>query len=76
MELDGPQLDKSVGLAAQLGMKLSLVVGQPMNDWKQQVSEHECSLLTSHCADTRLPDYSDPFLPSEYSVFKNISLQG
>ncbi|KAL3975157.1 hypothetical protein ACER0C_023783 [Sarotherodon galilaeus] len=61
VELAGPRLDAPEGLAAQLGIRSTRVVGQLLDHWKRKLGGVECSLLGSYCDGSLSPNHLDPY---------------
>ncbi|KAE8284777.1 hypothetical protein D5F01_LYC16212 [Larimichthys crocea] len=61
VELAGPQLQDSAGLASRLGLRSSRVTQQLLDHWKRILSGHECLMLDTFCSGTSKPNAQDPF---------------
>lgn len=61
VELAGPRLDNPDGLAGQLGIRSTRVVGQLLDHWKRKLGGVECSHLASYCDSTLFPNHLDPY---------------
>lgn len=61
VELAGPRLDAPEGLAAQLGMRSTRVVGQLLDHWKRKLGGVGCALLGSYCDGSLSLNHLDPY---------------
>ncbi|KAI3368386.1 hypothetical protein L3Q82_008089 [Scortum barcoo] len=74
VELAGPRLDDPVGLAAQLGLRSTRIMGQVLKHWRQKLTAEQFLLLNDFCYGSLQQNCEDPF-PSIrlFPDFKNCS---
>ncbi|KAI3358172.1 hypothetical protein L3Q82_003167 [Scortum barcoo] len=74
VELAGPRLDDPVGLAAQLGLRSTRIMGQILKHWRQKLTAEQFLLLNDFCYGSLQQNCEDPF-PSIrlFPDFKNCS---
>ncbi|KAI3358278.1 hypothetical protein L3Q82_003276 [Scortum barcoo] len=67
VELAGPRLDDPVGLAAQLGLRSTRIMGQILKHWRQKLTAEQFLLLNDFCYGSLQQNCEDPF-PSHQTV--------
>ncbi|KAI3359133.1 hypothetical protein L3Q82_002590 [Scortum barcoo] len=74
VELAGPRLDDPVGLAAQLGLRSTRIMGQILKHWRQKLTAEQFLLLNDFCYGSLQQNCEDPFPPIRlFPDFKNCS---
>ncbi|KAI3377340.1 hypothetical protein L3Q82_008544, partial [Scortum barcoo] len=74
VELAGPRLDDPVGLAAQLGLRSTRIMGQILKHWRQKLTAEQFLLLNDFCYGSLQQNCEDPFPPiGLFPDFKNCS---
>ncbi|KAI3372190.1 hypothetical protein L3Q82_007029 [Scortum barcoo] len=68
VELAGPRLDDPVGLAAQLGLRSTRIMGQILKHWRQKLTAEQFLLLNDFCYGSLQQNCEDPF-PSIIRLF-------